>query len=173
MLDSKASTPQPPPVAGKIDVAPIVIADIEARVAAGKEKYGTPLQTNNGRSALWDLYQELIDACMYTRQRLLEEEQWSETPGLVISFSEGDPVAKTDATSAYNCWVDRQGRFDAGQTYVMTDLVMSAEDAIADLKRGKLVIIDISDIEKVRNGVGGQVETQYERLSARAQGRDE
>ena len=38
MLDSKASTPQPPPIAGKIDVAPVVIADIEARVAAGERE---------------------------------------------------------------------------------------------------------------------------------------
>ena len=173
MLDSKAAVPQPPPVAGKIDVAPVVIADIEARVAAGKEKYGTLLQTNNRRSALWDLYQELIDACMYIRQRLLEEEQWNETPGLIIISSSGNPVAKTEATAAYNCWVDRQGRFDASQTYVMSDLIMSVDDAIADLKRGKLVIIGIDDIEKVRKGVEGQVETQYERLSARVQERDE
>ena len=53
MLDSKASKPQPPPVAGKIDVAPVVIADIEARMRAGL------LQTHNGRSALWDLYDQL------------------------------------------------------------------------------------------------------------------
>ncbi len=166
MLDSKASAPQPPPVAGKIDVAPVVIADIEARVAAGKEKYGTLLQTHNGRSALWDLYQELIDACMYVRQRLLEEEQWEKsvhvcpsapewekTPGLVIFSSENNIVAKTDATAAYNCWMDRQGRFDASQTYVMADLIMSVDDAIADLKLGKLVIVGISDIDEVRHGV--------------------
>lgn len=153
MLDSKASTPQPPPISGKIDVAPVVIADIQERVEAGKEKYGTLLQTHNGRSALWDLYQELIDACMYVRQRLLEEEQWEKTPGLVIFSSENNIVAKTDATAAYNCWVDRQGRFDASQTYVMTDLIMSVDDAIADLKLGKLVIVGISDIDEVRHGV--------------------
>ena len=72
MLDSKAAVPQPPPVAGKIDVAPVVIADIEARMKAGKEKYGTLLQTHNGRDALWDAYQEAMDLCMYLRQMILE-----------------------------------------------------------------------------------------------------
>ena len=154
MLDSKASVPQPPPVAGKIDVAPVVIADIEARMKAGKEKYGTLLQTHNGRSALWDLYQELIDACMYTRQRLLEEEMASNAPECeppaIVKVTES-----TEATAAYNCWVDRQGRFDASQTYVMPDLIMGVDDAIADLKRGKLVIVGINHIEKVRRSVEG------------------
>lgn len=160
MLDSKASTPQPPPISGKIDVAPVVIADIQERVEAGKEKYGTLLQTHNGRSALWDLYQELIDACMYIRQRLLEEEQFSahyvhRAPEPIASFDGDNPVAKAEATAAYNCWVDRQGRFDASQTYVMPDLIMGVDDAIADLKRGKLVIVGINHIEKVRRSVDG------------------
>ena len=160
MLDSKAAVPQPPPVAGKIDVAPVVIADIEERMRAGKEKYGTLLQTHNGRSALWDLYQELIDACMYIRQRLLEEEQFSthyvhRAPEPIASFDGDNPVAKAEATAAYNCWVDRQGRFDASQTqtYVMPDLIMGVDDAIADLKRGKLVIVGINHIEKVRRSI--------------------
>ena len=152
MLDSKAAVPQPPPVAGKIDVAPVVIADIEARMKAGKEKYGTLLQTHNGRSALWDLYQELIDACMYVRQRLLEEEMAGNAPEceppVIVKVAES-----TEATAAYNCWVDRQGRFDASQTYVMPDLIMGVDDAIADLKRGKLVIVGIGHIEKVRRSI--------------------
>ena len=147
MLDSRASTPQPPPIAGKIDVAPVVIADIEARIAAGKEKYGTLLQTHNGRSALWDLYQELIDACMYIRQRLLEEEQAGNAPKCEPPAIE-KVVESTKAVAAYNCWVDRQGRFDASQTYVMPDLIMGVDDAIADLKRGKLVIVGVNHIEK-------------------------
>ena len=152
MLDSKAAVPQPPPVAGKIDVAPVVIADIEVRVKAGKEKYGTLLQTHNGRSALWDLYQELIDACMYIRQHLLEDEQAGSAPEYKPPVIE--KVAESmKATAAYNCWVDRQGRFDASQTYVMPDLIMGVDDAIADLKRGKLVIVGIGDIDRVRKGV--------------------
>lgn len=39
------------------------------------KKYGGYLETNNGRSALWDAYQEAIDLVMYLRQRMLEEER--------------------------------------------------------------------------------------------------
>ena len=71
---SKAATPQPPPTPGTTDIYPLVIADIEARVAAGREKYGMVLQAFNGRDALWDRYQEQIDAVMYTRQEIAERE---------------------------------------------------------------------------------------------------
>jgi hypothetical protein len=71
MLDS-AATPQPAPSEGVTPVYRMVIADILSRVDAGRQKYGTPLQTHNGRSARWDLYQELIDACLYERQYIEE-----------------------------------------------------------------------------------------------------
>lgn len=69
-----AATPQPDPQEGQATVADVVIDDIMERVAAGFLKYGKPLQTFNGRSAKWDKYQELIDAVMYARQELLEDE---------------------------------------------------------------------------------------------------
>ena len=50
----------------------LVIQDIEDRKVIGIERYGTLLQKNNGRDALQDLYEELLDACMYCKQ-LLEE----------------------------------------------------------------------------------------------------
>lgn len=74
MEELLAATPQPTPRPGKVAVADYVLADIQARVEAGQKKYGTKLMTNNGRSADWDLYQELIDAVMYQRQKLLEVE---------------------------------------------------------------------------------------------------
>lgn len=43
-----------------------VINDLIEKAMDGKEKYGTFLTTNNGRSALIDLYQELLDATLYT-----------------------------------------------------------------------------------------------------------
>lgn len=69
-----ASVPQPTPLTlreGK-EVYPIVMNDILERAQTGKEKYGTTLHTNNGRKALWDLYQELLDAVVYLRQELME-----------------------------------------------------------------------------------------------------
>jgi len=38
------------------------------------QKYGTYLQTHNGRDALWDAYQEAMDLCMYLRQAILERD---------------------------------------------------------------------------------------------------
>lgn len=51
----------------------ILAADIEARREFGIKRYGTELRTHNGRSALTDLYQELLDACQYAAQDYLEK----------------------------------------------------------------------------------------------------
>ena len=40
----------------------------------GKQKYGHYLETDNGRNALQDAYEEALDMCMYLKQKLLEEE---------------------------------------------------------------------------------------------------
>ncbi len=74
MLDSKAATPQPAPTQGKLTVIDYVLADMAQRAAAGFQKYGTHLQTHNGRDALWDAYQEALDLSMYLRQAILERE---------------------------------------------------------------------------------------------------
>lgn len=55
------------------DIQSLVIADIRARRQIGVERYGTPLQPHNGRSALVDLYEELIDAACYAKQRIVED----------------------------------------------------------------------------------------------------
>lgn len=56
----------------RTEIMPLVLADIEARVAKGTKEYGEPLTSHNGRDALWDLYEELLDACMYIRQAIVE-----------------------------------------------------------------------------------------------------
>jgi hypothetical protein len=40
----------------------------------GKKKYGVPLRANNGRDALQDLYEELIDATQYIKQEMVERD---------------------------------------------------------------------------------------------------
>jgi hypothetical protein len=57
----------------------LVIEDIEARKAVGISRYGTPLQPFNGRNVDQDLYEELIDATVYLRQRLVERVALNET----------------------------------------------------------------------------------------------
>lgn len=69
---------QPAPVSNASrPIWDLVIEDMQARDNVGRQRYGTPLQSNNGRDALIDLYQELLDAAVYTRQ-LIEER--SKTP---------------------------------------------------------------------------------------------
>ena len=68
-----AATPQPPPAEGGEMVLFQVIEDLKARAEFGRKKHGCYLMTNNGRSAAWDKYQELLDAVMYARQELMED----------------------------------------------------------------------------------------------------
>lgn len=69
------SIPEPPPKGGDEIVGYEVINDIKERMDFGMLKYGTHLKTNNGRSALIDLYQELLDAVIYCKQELIERSQ--------------------------------------------------------------------------------------------------
>jgi hypothetical protein len=49
-----------------------VLQDMKDRNQQGIQKYGVPLVTFNGRNPLVDLYQELLDAVVYTEQYLME-----------------------------------------------------------------------------------------------------
>lgn len=53
----------------------LVIEDMRQRDQEGRRKYGTPLQASNGRDPLVDLYQELLDACVYIRQEIERRKQ--------------------------------------------------------------------------------------------------
>jgi len=67
---------EPAPVKGGGDaVLPYVLHDLKERAAIGEEKYGTLLESHNGRDALIDAYQEALDLVMYLRQALLERDQ--------------------------------------------------------------------------------------------------
>lgn len=68
---------QPPPQPNdKPAVWDVVIADMRERDKLGEQRYGTRLQPHNGRDALVDLYQELLDATVYVRQEILERIDW-------------------------------------------------------------------------------------------------
>jgi len=69
------AAPQPPPTKNSCPaVWDLVVRDMRARDAVGEKRYGTRLQPNNGRNSLRDLYEELLDAVVYCRQRIYEEE---------------------------------------------------------------------------------------------------
>lgn len=72
---SKADQREPMPTKGKADILPLVIADLLSRDAVGRKKYGTTLQSHNGRDALMDAYQELLDGAMYLRQVIEERRE--------------------------------------------------------------------------------------------------
>jgi len=52
----------------------MVIADMKARDLKGLESYGTRLKAFNGRDALVDAYQEMLDAAVYLRQAIYERD---------------------------------------------------------------------------------------------------
>lgn len=53
-------------------VIPLVLADMRDRDAVGRQRYGTPLTSGNGRDHLVDAYQEMLDGCVYLMNELDE-----------------------------------------------------------------------------------------------------
>ena len=51
---------------------PEITSDHEKRIEFGEKKYGQRLRTNNGRDALLDCYQEVLDSISYSAQYYLE-----------------------------------------------------------------------------------------------------
>ena len=59
-------------------VLPEVLEDLRQRVEVkGMETYGRPLTTADGRDTLQDLYEELLDACVYIKKFIMERERFS------------------------------------------------------------------------------------------------
>lgn len=56
-------------------VQSMVIKDMQDRERLGILRYGTALQPYNGRDALRDLYEELLDGAMYVRQEMAERDE--------------------------------------------------------------------------------------------------
>ena len=62
---NKTVIKEPMPIKGKVDILPLVVSDLCERNKIGMVKYGTTLQSHNGRDSLVDAYQEALDLCMY------------------------------------------------------------------------------------------------------------
>ena len=55
------------------DIASIVKADIDARVAAGAKVYGNVIMLpHDGRDTLWHAYEEALDLTLYLRKLINE-----------------------------------------------------------------------------------------------------
>lgn len=66
---------QPNPIPNESPaIIDLVIEEFKQRKDIGLARYGTVLQANNGRDALRDLLDELLDACVYIRQVMEERD---------------------------------------------------------------------------------------------------
>lgn len=66
----------------------LVVSDMAERDQAGRQRYGTPLTTGNGRDHLVDAYQEGLDLAVYLRAWLEEHPRPSddnEPPRLMLT----------------------------------------------------------------------------------------
>lgn len=64
---------QPAPIPNEsTPIWELVVADMHERDHVGRQRYGTPLQANNGRDVLIDAYQEALDLAVYLRQAIEE-----------------------------------------------------------------------------------------------------
>lgn len=54
------------------EVISLTLADMRERDRVGRERYGVPLTTHNGRDHLVDAYQEALDGVAYLRAHLEE-----------------------------------------------------------------------------------------------------
>ena len=63
---------QPLPEPGTVDIQLYLMRALVARRDHGIRKYGRPLESNNGRVALLDLWEELLDGLLYCTQALTE-----------------------------------------------------------------------------------------------------
>lgn len=76
---------EPMPVASSHPaIYDLLYQDLRERDNYGKNKYGVRLQPFNGRHALKDMYQEVMDLAVYTRQALYEQEQGRSWEGGVM-----------------------------------------------------------------------------------------
>ena len=79
----------PPPVPNDgIPIWDLVVADMQARDRTGRERYGTPLQSNNGRDALQDAYEECLDMAAYLKQAIEERNASTENDKKLLDWLE-------------------------------------------------------------------------------------
>lgn len=71
--DRDSHTDQPLPKGTGKEITPLVISDIQKRTDNGFRKYGERLRAFNGRNAMQDAYEEVLDLSQYLRQVL---EEW-------------------------------------------------------------------------------------------------
>jgi hypothetical protein len=82
-------------IEGEAPVHEAVLIDMGERDEFGRRKYGTPLQPFNGRDSLVDLYQELLDCCVYSANHQVECAPSGFAGFLVVSGLHDDLIRMT------------------------------------------------------------------------------
>ncbi|QJD53997.1 hypothetical protein SEA_GALACTICA_50 [Streptomyces phage Galactica] len=88
--DPKRDQPLPQP--GQLNVQQVLAKALVERMQYGIDKYGSPLETFNGRDPIRDVWEELLDALTYMTQVRLE--RGDVLPGM----EPGDRVRTADLT---------------------------------------------------------------------------
>lgn len=95
-------TDQPAPQPGGYPVQAVLIEALKQRMEFGLKKYGTPLETHNGRNPLLDMWEEMLDMVSYFTQFVLE--QGVELPGLEkFKKAQPEPEPPRDVTTHPFC----------------------------------------------------------------------
>lgn len=89
-----AATPQDPPRSGRRVVLDDLVELLRQRSEFGQRKYGTKLETHNGRDAYLDALQELLDLFVYIHQAQMENADLRQENAALrarLSFPEMNP----------------------------------------------------------------------------------
>lgn len=142
--ESSAGQHEPPPKSGRQDIADLVMADIQARVAAGLQKYGTKLQTHNGRDALMDAYQEAIDLVMYLRQAMAERDG----DGLIAAPTANPEVISEEYVEAWIVRFRKDAKTNLGNRVSTRALHAIYHPMFRILNRGEYITDDLTGERK-------------------------
>lgn len=87
--------PQPPPHVGHgVHSVDLVVGDLWERKAHGIEKYGVAHQWDNRRDHLVDIYQEQLDAAIYTRAEIEKRRRMVELARLLRDPTNSAPLTE-------------------------------------------------------------------------------
>lgn len=76
-------------------LTPELYDQLYERVQLGVRKYGTRLQSHNGRSVTLDIRQELLDGIMYSHQGVMEGKRVAHIRnGLIVMLQELDAIER-------------------------------------------------------------------------------
>lgn len=133
-ISTKIEDQPPPQHSDRPAVWDLVIADMRDRDTIGRGRYGTPLQTHNGRDALVDAYQETLDQVVYLRQEIEERadfraelaaarEEARRARAVLLSEAEADHLREVLAVAEIEWPCRREADLNAEETLAVIDRV--------------------------------------------------